>query len=413
MQPGDKLTAANFNAAYLCKTDDDETTGRIKTDRYLVEGKTEVEAAVGQTLTASTGVILLTAPAAPTGSEGATTIAADPTQGFENGQRLTVINCSGSSYELSSLADPITIPDGKGIGLIYCDQKSNWVPVCSVGGANDCKIIEEAPPAGVVEGSHVYYNGTSWTLGTNGTSATVGTFYVTEVTASTFKIQASGFHESAGHGFTPGDYYWVDNNGTYTNVEPNQAGDVVKQAFFVVDANCLYLLFDNPVEVIGAAATVTTQQTTTSVYRDGTGQAIQGGPERNISFQEAQITSPDITQSVDDEDFTVNTAGIYHISTVVTFVPYTNGVNAALTKLYITVNDVLNYAQVVDSGTQLPIQSTGMDITLPLAVGDVVNIKASFLVFTNDAPPTFFNRDLEADLALNYVSIARLPQEVI
>lgn len=124
MQPGDKLTAQNLNDNYMCRTDDTDSTGRIKTDRYFVDGKASETAAAAQALVASTGVIEITGV---TGD--AASLDADPTQGFEDGQKVTIVNNGTGDYTLNFLTPTVVIPAGQSYEVVRCNGA--WVGIAA------------------------------------------------------------------------------------------------------------------------------------------------------------------------------------------------------------------------------------------------------------------------------------------
>ena len=145
--PGAKLTSANFNSAFVCKTEDQEMTGRLKA-KWFTSGKSTVTAATTMNLAIDNGTMVIegTGP-----TDVATFTSAAP--GLEDGQMITVINQTDVDITFSAIGKGYTLPVGCSLNMTYCE--SEFFPQVDTSGGggggasaiNDLTDVSAAAPA--------------------------------------------------------------------------------------------------------------------------------------------------------------------------------------------------------------------------------------------------------------------------
>lgn len=138
-----KLTAENFNNAFMCRNEDTDTTGRVKS-KYNCTEKTTETAAATMDLATDTGVVEITG----TGPVDITSF----TSTIENGQQVTLINNTDGDITFSVFTGKtVTLPQGCSLFLIGCNN--TLVPhVIGAGGGTSTggKFVDGADPSQAV-----------------------------------------------------------------------------------------------------------------------------------------------------------------------------------------------------------------------------------------------------------------------
>lgn len=304
IQPGDKVSAAVVNAAFMCRTDDTDTTGRVSVGRWITKGKASEVSAAAMNVNVDTGIIEFTG-AGPGDVDSLVSTA----PGFENGQELVLINNSADDLVLDFLTPVVKLDPGESILLHYCTSTASWVPITATGNQtipiynNQAAAIAADGPFGVNDAGYTYcnveleqleiWNGTeftrkggtpqcilvdqpghtfvvgdpvwldvntgTWKKATTNLENSYITHLVVELAingdADTFKVQAGGPKSfPAAHGLgVDGCHYFMDpaSPGDVTDVEPSGDGEWNHLVYQVIDSDTIEIkLRGRPVEIV-------------------------------------------------------------------------------------------------------------------------------------------------------------------
>lgn len=237
---GAKLTAENFNNAFMCKNEDTDTIGRIKS-KYNCTEKTQVPAATSLALATDTGVVEIT-------GTGPTDVSSF-TSPVENGQQVTIINSTDVDITFSVFTGKdVTLPAGCSIFLVGCN--GNLVPggAGAGEGQDNCCEVTGTPPGAV--GDLVYNDAGAWALADHSDVDKVAIAMIVSIDAGTYKIQTSGPADIPGHGYADGEYLFGDDAtiGGMTDVKPTTG--IYKSVAHVHGPDKLELLLQNEPEII-------------------------------------------------------------------------------------------------------------------------------------------------------------------